>query len=135
VRSIKMFGIGLGVLAICLAVPRVGHSADFVVYSVIKALDMGNPGEVPQKDYYVNMGTAHGLNDGATLEVVRKVPTYDLESQKLYKDISFPIATLKVIHVESNAAVARLEKMNPPEKTPVTSPMAVMIGDFVRVTR
>jgi hypothetical protein len=134
VRFLRMMSL-VAVFGVCVAFPKLGNSADFVVYSVFKQLDMGNPGEIPQKDFYVNMGTAHGLSDGARLEVVRRVPTYDLESQKLFKDLTFPIGLLKVIHVESNAAVARLEKMHPADKTPVALPYAVMIGDMVRIAR
>jgi hypothetical protein len=117
-----------------LATPLTAGSADFVVYSVYKAIDLGNPGEIPQKDYYVNMGTTNGLHNGATLEVIRKVATYDLLSEKLYKDISFPIARLKVIHVEQNAAVARLEQVLPADKTPAVANRAVMVGDVVQIT-
>lgn len=121
-------------LVAALATPLTAGSADFVVYSVYKAIDLGNPGEVPQKDYYVNMGTTNGLHNGATLEVIRKVATYDLLSEKLYKDISFPIARLKVIHVEQNAAVARLEQVLPADKTPAVANRAVMVGDVVQIT-
>jgi hypothetical protein len=117
-----------------LAMPLSAGSADFVVYSVYKAIDLGNPGETPQKDYYVNMGTANGLHNGATLEVIRKVATYDLLSEKLYKDISFPIARLKVIHVEQSAAVARMEQILPADKTPAVANRAVMVGDVVQIT-
>jgi hypothetical protein len=120
-------------LAAALA-PRLAGSAEFVVYSVYKAIDLGNPGETPQKDYYVNMGSANGVRDGSTLEVIRKVATYDLLSEKLYKDVSFPIARLKVIHVEPNASIARLEKVLPAEKTPAVANRAVMVGDAVQIT-
>lgn len=105
---------------------------DFVVYSVYKGLDFGNPGEVPQKDFYVNMGTAQGLTKGSTLEVYRRAPTYDLSTQKLYRDAMFPIARIKVIHAENGLAIARLDQLFPADRTPVTSPSAVMVGDVVR---
>jgi hypothetical protein len=117
-----------------IVLPFNAGSAEFVVYSVYKAIDLGNPGETPQKDYYVNMGTANGLHNGATLEVIRKVATYDLLSEKLYKDVSFPIARLKVIHVEQNAAVARLEQVLPAESTPAVANRAVMVGDAVHIS-
>jgi hypothetical protein len=113
--------------------PAVGNASDFIVYSVYKDLDLGNPGVVPHKDFYINMGSANGIHPGSVVEVVRKSSTYDLANQKLYKDVSFPIATLKVIHVETNAAIARLEKIYSAEKTPATSPRAVMVGDNIRV--
>jgi hypothetical protein len=121
-------------LTAAITLPFTAGSADFVVYSVYKAIDLGNPGEVPQKDFYVNMGSANGLHSGSTLEVIRKVATYDLLSEKLYKDISFPIARLKVIHVEQNAAVARLEQILPADKTPAIANRAVMVGDAVQIT-
>lgn len=125
-----------GSLALCLTIlallPGRAAAAEFVVYSVYRGLDLGNPGETPMKDYFVNMGSAQGVHEGQSLDVVRRVSTYDLASQKLYKDVSFPFATLKVIHVENNAAIARLEKLIPAEKTPTMSVRAVMVGDLVR---
>jgi hypothetical protein len=108
------------------------RAAEFVVYSVYRGLDLGNPGETPLKDYFVNMGSAQGVREGMKLEVIRRVSTYDLASQKLYKDVSFPFATLKVIHVENNAAIARLDKLAPAEQTPTMSVRAIMVGDLVR---
>jgi hypothetical protein len=117
-----------------LALPRHLGAADYVVYSVYKELDLGYPGETPQKDFYVNMGTTQGLRPGTMLKVYRRVSTYDLMSEKLYRDVSFPIARLKVIHAENNAAIARLEKMLPIASTPAFSPRAVMVGDLVETT-
>ena len=116
-----------------IALPSESGAADYTVYSVYKALDLGNPNEIPQKDYYVNMGQSQGVHDGSILEVIRKVSTYDLLSEKLYKEVSFPIARLKVIHTESYAAIARMEKLTPTEKTPAITPRAVMVGDTVRL--
>lgn len=112
--------------------PTDAATDDFIVYGVYRPIDLGVAGEEPQKDYYVNMGSSQGLAKGATLEVYRRSATYDLGAQKLYQDVTFPIATLKIIHVEGNAAIARLDKMNPTDKTPAISPRAVMVGDIVR---
>jgi hypothetical protein len=120
-------------VGVWLAFPYSALAADFVVYSVYKGVDLGTPGEAPQKDYYVNMGTLNGLHAGAQLEVRRRMPTYDLVSEKLYKDVTFPIARIKVIHVEDNAAICRLEKLLPADKTPVVASRAVMVGDLVRI--
>ncbi len=121
------------IAALAVAAPAQALGADFSVYSVYKGLDLGNPGEVPQKDFYVNMGSANGVRNGSILQVIRKVATYDVTSQKLYKDVSFQIATLKVIHTEGNAAIARLEKVLDAEITPATTPRAVMVGDLVKL--
>ena len=115
-----------------IAVPETSLSSDFVVYSVYKALDMGNPGEIPQRDYYINMGSAQGIHLGSQIEVLRRISTYDLLSEKLYKDVTFPIAKIKVVHVENNAAICRLEKLLPADRTPAVATKAVMVGDLVR---
>ncbi len=110
-------------------------SDDFLVYGIQNSLDMGNPNEVPVRDIFVTMGAAHGLRPGSILEVMRKEPTYDLINEKLQRDVTFPFATLKIIHVEANTAVARLDKMNPAEQTPSIIPPSVMAGDLVRIKK
>jgi hypothetical protein len=136
VRILWMILTLMGVAGGILAFP-IDSSADslqeFVVYGVHKELDLGNPGETPQKDYYLSIGSAQGLREGSIVEVNRRMPTYDLSAEKLYKDVIFPIARLKVIHVEGNAAIARLDKMLPADKIPAMgAPRAVMVGDLVR---
>jgi hypothetical protein len=125
--------VGLGAMAGIVAYPSRGSATEFTVYNVLKNLDLGTPEETTRKDYYVNMGANQGVRLGSTLEVYRRVPTYDGENQKYYQDIIFAFAKLKVIHVEKSAAVGRLEKFLPPEKTPVAIPQMVMVGDIVRL--
>jgi hypothetical protein len=126
----------IGVAGGILAFPVDSQAQEFVVYGVHKDLDLGNPGETPQKDYYLNMGSSQGVREGSLIEVHRRMPTYDLIAEKLHKDVIFPIARLKVIHAESNASIARLEKVLPADKTPVTgSPRAVMVGDLIRAAQ
>jgi hypothetical protein len=126
------FGIVL-LMTLCSFSTAKVQAAEFVVYSVFRALDFGNPGEDPQKDYYINMGSANGVQVGSILDVSRRVPTYDMLNEKLYKDVQIPIARLKVIHVENNASVARLEKLSPTDTTPVVAYRAVMVGDAVEM--
>ena len=134
-RVFKTITIALVTAGIVTLLPLSAPADEFIVYSVYRSIDLGNPNDPPQRDYYINMGSSQGLASGGTVEVVRRTPTYDLTSQKLYKDVAFPIARLKVIHVEANAAIARLDKMLPNEKTPAISPRAVMVGDLVRQAR
>lgn len=116
-----------------LSLPNQSSAADFVVYSVYRALDLGNAGEPPPpKDYYINMGSAQGLSEGSLLSVYRRMATYDLLSEKLYKEVMFPIAKLKVIHVEQGVAIARMDQMIVTDKMPAITPVAVMVGDLVR---
>lgn len=104
-----------------------------VVYSVYQSVPLGYENEMPRKDFYLNIGTTQGVRVGSEVEVIRKVATYDLVGKKLYKEITFPIGTLRVIHVEDQVSIARLDKMNPAEATPIQNPQAVMVGDYVRL--
>ena len=113
----------------------VSRAEEFQVYSVYSPIDLGQGSEAVRKDYYINMGSSSGLKKGMSLEVVRKLPTYDVANEKLYKDVSFSIAVIKVIHVESQVSIARLEKLLPLDQTPVSSPQAVMVGDRVRISQ
>ena len=78
------------------------------------------------------MGSSQGVGEGMILKVSRRVSSYDAQSQQLYRDVTFPIGFLKVIHVESNAAVARLDHMLPADKMPSLNPPAIMVGDLVK---
>lgn len=110
--------------------------AEFVIYGINHAIDLGRPDGsfVPtQKDFYVNMGSIHGLRKGTKLQVLRKAATYDVIGKRLFKDMTYPIATLKVIHVENNAAITRVDSLLPAEETPNAIPRAVIVGDLVRL--
>ncbi len=109
--------------------------SDFVVYGVYTGLNMGFANEIPKKDFYVNLGLKHGVRIGTSLEVMRKVATYDAIGKKLYKDMVFPIARIKVIHSEDNASIARMEAMIPEERAPASTPRAILVGDMVRTVR
>jgi hypothetical protein len=109
------------------------EAREFSVYNVASALPMGDPGEVRTKDYYVNVGSHQGLKKGDRLEALRRIPSYDLIDQEFSRDLLFPIAVLKIIHLQSNAAICRLERMLPVQKRPSISPVDVMVGDYVRV--
>lgn len=108
---------------------------NFYIYGVQNSINMGEPNEKVYRDYYINMGTRHGLKIGTKVEVIRQVSSYDLQQRKLHKDVSFPIADLQIIHAEADLAIARLEKMRDETNTPVIQPRAVMVGDIVRPVR
>jgi hypothetical protein len=108
-------------------------AADFMVYSVYRGLNLGGGEDIPEKDFYINMGSAQGLQEGSVLQVSRKVSSHDEVSQQFYRDLKFPFALIKVIHVEPTAAVARLERFFPKDRMPSISPRAIMVGDTVRV--
>ena len=96
---------------------------------------MGGNAPLPAMDYYLTLGKNHGLAVGTIVEVMRRQATYDVINKKLHKDLTFPIARLKVIHSETGASIARLESFAPEDRRPALTPNAVAIGDLVRVVR
>lgn len=109
------------------------EAREFSVYSVSSTLPMGEPGEVKFQDYYVNMGSRHGLKKGDRLEALRRVPSYDMIDQEFSRDLLFPIAVLRILHIQSNAAICRVDRMLPARDRPTISPSSVMVGDYVRI--
>jgi hypothetical protein len=135
-RSRDLFLLWLGVITLmALPISTPAEEPSYKVYSVYSGVFMGNPGETPRKDFFVNMGSKHGVKAGTQLQVLRKAPTYDLLSKKLYRDMTYPIGVLKVIYSEEDASIARLEKMLPDDQTPALSPRAVMVGDLVQLQK
>ena len=68
-------------------------------------------------------------------DVRRVVTTVDELNQKTGRNISFKFAKLKVIHAETDVAVARVVSFLPPDSTPVGSFTNVMVGDEVEVAK
>jgi hypothetical protein len=136
---VRCFIIALSISIVGVLIPinsEIQAASEFLVYSVYRGVSLGNPGEQdPPKDFYVNMGSLQGLQEGSILEVMRRVSTYNSLNEQLYQDVVFPIARIKVIHVESTAAITRLETMLPSDKIPSISPRAVMVGDLVRIVQ
>ena len=133
-NGFAIVGVFLASVLTWVLTPTALSEETAIVYSVFKGIDLGNPNEILQRDYFINLGTNQGIRVGTVLEVARKAPSYDLTTEKLYKDLIFPFAQVKVIHAEKDASIARLEKLYPMDKTPALTPRAVVVGDLVKVS-
>lgn len=109
------------------------HAEDHQVFGVKSDFPM-NDGQAIYRDVYVNLGTNQGIKAGSSLDAFRVTTTVDEINQRVGKNISYKIARLKVIHAEGDIAVARVEKMLPPESTPTGSYTNVMVGDLVAIS-
>lgn len=119
------------VYAVCATAALAG---DYQVFGIRTDFPMAD-GQPLFRDVYVNMGTNQGIKTGSTLDAFRVVTTVDELNQKTGRNISFKIAKLKVIHAESDLAVARVTQFLPPEATPIGSFTNVMVGDQVEVAK
>lgn len=126
-----LFWIGaiLSVYAVCLGSAMAG---EYKVFGIRTDFPMAD-GQQLFRDVYVNMGTNQGVKEGSALDVFRVVTTVDEINQKTGRNISFKFAKLKVIHAESDLAVARVVQFLPPENSPLASYTNVMVGDEVEV--
>lgn len=111
------------------------NAEEAMIYNVYRPIDMGEPGEKPLKDFYISAGAGAGLRVGSVLEVYRRSSTYDLVNSRVHQQMSYPIAKVKIIHVEDQIAIARLDSMASQDKNPLIQPQYVMVGDFVRPAR
>ena len=109
------------------------HAAESSVYSVYRAIDLGESEHAPPKDIFIGMGADQGMKKGTVLDVYRRISSFDNMSQKLMGDNVIPVGRLKVIHVDEKTAIARLEKYVSVEQEPALLPQAIMIGDIVRL--
>lgn len=128
----KLFSIaalGIGALGFWCPV----DASEPVIYEVYQPLDLGNGGGPPLKDYYVNLGVKAGITKGMLLKVYRRAPSFDVLHERAAQEVTFPIAMIKVIHVEPLVSIARIEKMLSPAEVPSAEIQAVMVGDLIQM--
>lgn len=95
---------------------------------------MGSPNELLKKNFYINMGTNQGVKKGTIIDVHRLVMRSDPYKSKQTYSHKVKIGELKVLHSETNNAIATLS-MNDTAKTetPLFEIRKFMIGDKVNV--
>jgi hypothetical protein len=119
-------------LTLLFSFSTLAQAEDFNVYQVFRAIDLGESDVAPPKDIFINMGAAQGLKKGTTLDVYRKISSFDNLTQKHMGDSMIPVGRIKVIHVDDHIAIARADQFVSVEQEPALLPQAVMIGDVVR---
>lgn len=105
----------------------------FLIYSVEQELPMGYDNEVLKKNYYINIGSNQGVKRGTTLDVFRIVSRETPYSNKKRINHKVKIGELKVLHAETDAAIARPIIVKNDIDTPMFEVNAFMIGDRVNI--
>ena len=82
-------------------------------------------------DIVLNAGASAGLSEGMTLALMRKVPVLDPYRDNQQRELEVEYGTVKIIHVQSDIAVARLEKIEPIKSGLAMGTRAVFVGDYV----
>lgn len=101
---------------------------DVVVFDVRRPLAMEN-NEVLPKDYYLNAGANDGLKVGVILTVYRHQTLYDVYQNKSPGDLVVAVGELRIVHVQGDICVARLENLHKHDDYPNVDFDAIMVGD------
>lgn len=106
------------------------QAKEVTVFDVRRPLAMEN-GEQPQKDYFLNAGSIDGLKNGMLVNVTRRQALYDPYLNKSPGDLVVSVGVLRIIHVQADMSVARLESLQNGATAPTVEFEAVMAGDKV----
>ena len=106
------------------------EAKDVTVFDVRRPLAMEN-NENPEKDYFFNAGSNDGLKKGMLVVVTRRQALYDQYLNKSPGDLVVPVGLLRIIHVQPDMSVARLESLQSRKHTPNVEFEAVMVGDKI----
>jgi len=109
---------------------------DHLIFSVSEEIPMGFENEVLKKNFYINIGTSHGVQKGTVLDVYRTIsklnPYYDNDKKRVNYQVK--IGELEVLHTEDGAAIAIMKKKEDTLKDPMFELNNFMIGDHVVVS-
>lgn len=86
----------------------------------------------PERDYFLDIGTQHGLHSGDTVEVLRRVISNSISGTG-YLEMQLKIADLRVISIGQDMAIARLVPTAANPDFPYQTYKKPMIGDAVRL--
>lgn len=116
--------------AIIFSISSEAFAKDVTVFDVRRPLAMEN-GQVLPKDYYINAGSDAGIKPGMIFAIVRRQSLYDAYQQKSPGELIVKVGELKIIHVQNEVSVARLEGIDSRDKLPTLEFDAIMVGDKV----
>ena len=110
-----------------------GLARDYIIYSIIQDVPMGEDNEIVKKNFYVNIGKKQGVREGITLDVLRTVSVQDQYKSKARYNHDIKIGELEVIHAEEGNSIGILKSLRNDEKTPYFEVSKFMIGDQVNI--
>ncbi len=95
---------------------------------------MGNPDQILRKNYYVNLGSEQGLQEGTKLDVYRVISKYNPYDDSQRVNYKVKIGTLSVLHAEKESAITQLDTIKANLSDPVLDIERFMIGDHVNIS-
>lgn len=99
-----------------------------VVIEIVKKVRL-HKSEVVYPDFFINGGSKMGLDKGAVVSVVRRVPVHDPFQNASIGDFRIKVADVEIIHSDKDKAIARLIEIDRTAERPMVSYDSVMVGD------
>jgi len=83
------------------------------------------------RDIVINAGSNAGLSVGMKLSVKRHVPILDPYRENVQRNLEVEFARLKVVHVQEELAIARIQKIDDIDEGLAVGVRSVVLGDYV----
>ena len=113
------------------------QSKNFFIYSIDHQLTTGERGtsEMPRKNFYLNIGTLHGVEEGTVLDVKRKISKNNKFQNNKEYTYHIKVGRLKVIQANENSSIAITDSsfFEEEEEKPFVEYQSVMLGDEVSI--
>ena len=106
----------------------------YIIYNVTQDFPMGNPNEVLRKNYYINMGSNQGIQEGTVLNIYRDIlGVYPYKAKKIYQH-KVKIGKIRIIHVDEQSSIAKKESFFDTIDDPNLELKDFIVGDYAAVS-
>ena len=107
-------------------------SRNYVVYNIGREIPMSDDHK-PKKNFYINIGSNQGVEDGTVVDVYRIISRIDPYKTKKRFNHKVKVAELQVIHTEQDSAIGALKTMDVGKDALYLEVDGIMIGDHIAV--
>ena len=112
---------------------HLAYSKDYFIYSITQDFPMGFKNEILKKNFYVNIGSLQGVEEGETLNVYRTISRHDPYTTKKLYNHKVKIGELEIVHSESGTSIGKLKNLESESKRVQFEIRKFMIGDKVEI--
>ncbi|MBI4404383.1 MAG: hypothetical protein HY537_09495 [Deltaproteobacteria bacterium] len=103
------------------------------IVEVTKRLRLSSAEAMPPKDYFIDVGTKHGINEGSVLEVKRVILAMDRFSGMGRHFIPIVLGELRVVAAGEYSSIARVHSQRSLDQLPSMDYSVFMLGDSVEM--
>ena len=106
---------------------------DHQIFTVAEDLPMGFENEILRRNYYVDIGSDQGVDEGTVLDVYRTISKSNPYNNEKRVNYRVKIGELEVLHAEDASAIGIVKTFEGGKKAPLFEISGFMIGDMVTV--